>query len=90
MDIVEFIQYLDGVSGNQVLFYVNLYDLKSQDFPCLGFGSSLPDMVSFFSKDDVVGFLFDKDLFGWKVRDWSVNQYAYKMDEINITLYRFN
>lgn len=29
MDIVEFIQYLDGVSGNQVLFYVNLYDMKS-------------------------------------------------------------
>ena len=56
----------------------------------MGFGSSLPDMVSFFSKDDAFGFLFDKDLFGWKVRDWSVNQYAYKMDEINITLYRFN
>lgn len=50
----------------------------------------MPDKVSFFSKDDVFGFLFDKDLFGWKVRDWSVNLYAYKMDEINITLCRFN
>lgn len=44
----------------------------------------------FHDKDEVIAFLFDKDLFGWEVRSWELNDAWNEYTQLHIDLYRFN
>ena len=40
----------------------------------------------FFSSDEAIQFLSDKELFGWEVRSWDFRSECNKMDELRIVL----
>ena len=44
----------------------------------------------FYDKESVIAFLFDKDLFGWEVRSYIIEEPWSQMTQFKIELYRFN
>jgi hypothetical protein len=44
----------------------------------------------FYNKEELVCFLFDKDIFGWEVKEWNITDFVMNATEMTIKLYRFN
>ena len=41
-------------------------------------------------KEEIIPFLFDKDIYGWEVKGWDVDEDWGERPRIRIDLYRFN
>lgn len=43
-----------------------------------------------YNKEEILPFLFDKDVFGWEVKSWDIDSDWGLYTRIRIELYRFN
>ena len=49
-----------------------------------------PETKTFFNKEEVIAFLYDKDCFGWEVKSWKVSDKWGEVMQCHIELYRIN
>lgn len=82
MDMKELIEMIYGCDNSPVLYTVELEDFS----PIQTQNKS----VSFVTKDEVISFLFDYDLFGWQAKEWNYSEFAYSYATLTIKLFRLN
>lgn len=85
MTMLELIETLNGISHyTMVRFCVesHLFTQTPHSEQC--------ENKTFYDADDVIAFLFDKDLFGWKVESWNFTTKSLSPMDVDIRIYKFN
>ena len=84
MTMLELIETLNGMRDNVVRICVECHIFTQTPH------SDQREYKLFYDADDVIAFLFDKDLFGWKVEHWNFNTQYYPPMNVDIRIYKFN
>lgn len=86
---------VDGISSKHVLYAITLIDVQKYNVWVDDGGeyvvNATPNKItSFFSAEETIQFLSDKELFGWEVKSWDINDSWNEYTQLHIELYRFN
>lgn len=98
MDMLELISMVNDMD-QEILFTITLEELPpikvwvaspEDEYYCKKKLHPSSEVKHFWDKEEVIAFLFDKDVFGWEVRSWDLNENWSEVTEFYIDLYRFN
>ena len=84
MTMLELIETLNGIRDNVMWFSVECHIFTRMPH------SEQREFKLFFSADDVIAFLFDKEIFGWEVESWNFTTQYYPPMNVDIRIYKNN
>lgn len=97
MDMLELITLIQNSEKRPMIFCVHLEELQpvrcwkpEPEDEYYNRARDRKTYYTFMDRDEVTAFLFDKDVFGWEVSEWSIDDLAEYFTTMTIKLYRFN